>query len=147
MIEIYTDGSCRGNPGPGGYGVVMKYGTYRKELSAGFKRTTNNRMELMAVIVALKHLKTNDVPITLYSDSKYVIDSINKRWVYTWEKKNFVGRKNSDLWRMFLRLNQGMNITYKWVKGHAGNTENERCDTLAVESAIGNDLGNDVGFN
>ena len=146
MIEIYTDGASRGNPGPGGYGVVMKSGKHRKELSEGFVRTTNNRMELLAVIVALASIKKPEIPVVLYSDSKYVIDAINKGWVFGWEKKGFKDKKNPDLWKMFLQVYKGKNVTFKWVKGHAGHPENERCDELAVASALGNNLQVDKGF-
>ena len=143
---MYTDGSSRGNPGPGGYGVVMKFGAHRKELSEGFLKTTNNRMELMAVIVGLAAVKKPGIPITVYSDSKYVVDSINKKWVYGWQKKGFAGKKNPDLWKQFLQVSQGKNVTYKWVKGHAGIPENERCDELAVDAAMGSGLKPDPGF-
>ncbi|HEY6160811.1 MAG TPA: RNase H family protein, partial [Bacteroidia bacterium] len=103
MIAIYTDGASRGNPGPGGYGVVMKYGDHRKEISEGFRLTTNNRMELLSVIVALEALKKPGTPVTIYSDSKYVVDSVEKGWVFGWEKKNFAKKMNSDLWQRFLR--------------------------------------------
>ena len=147
MIQIYTDGSSRGNPGPGGYGVVLKYGAHRKELSEGFKCTTNNRMELMAVIVGLAAVKKPGMPITVYSDSKYVIDSINKKWVFGWEKKGFTGKKNPDLWKQFLQVFKGKNVTFQWVKGHAGIPENERCDQLAVDAAMGGGLRDDPGFS
>lgn len=147
MIQIYTDGSSRGNPGPGGYGVVLKYGSHRKELSEGFLKTTNNRMELMAVIVGLAAIKNPELPITVYSDSKYVIDSINKKWVFGWQKKGFAGKKNPDLWRKFLQVYKGKNVNFQWVKGHAGIPENERCDELAVDAAMSRDLKPDPGFS
>lgn len=139
MIKIYTDGSAKGNPGNGGYGVVMKFKGKEKELSQGFRMTTNNRMELMAVIVALESLKSDKYPVSVYSDSKYVIDSIVKKWVFGWEKKNFKGKKNEDLWRRYLKIHGKFKLTYNWVKGHNGHPENERCDTLAVNAA---DSGN-----
>jgi ribonuclease HI len=137
-IYIYTDGSSRGNPGPGGYGVVMKFKDKVKELSQGYIHTTNNRMELLAVIVALEAIKTTKYPIELYSDSKYVIDSISKGWVFNWEKKsNFGGKKNEDLWRRYLNIHKNFNIKFNWVKGHNGHEENERCDLLATTAALG----------
>ena len=140
MIEIYTDGSAKGNPGNGGYGIVMRYKGQEKELSQGYRMTTNNRMELLAVIVALESLKTNKHKIHLYSDSKYVIDSIVKGWVFDWERKDFKKKKNADLWKRYLKLHPKFQIQYHWVKGHAGHPENERCDELAVNAADGNDL-------
>lgn len=134
-IEIFTDGSAKGNPGPGGYGIVLRFGKNQKEISQGFRYTTNNRMELLAVIVALESLKTNQIPIKLYSDSKYVLDSITKGWVFGWEKKNFKNKKNEDLWKRYLKLHPKFNIDFHWVKGHAGHPENERCDFLAVQAA------------
>ena len=134
-ICIYTDGSSKGNPGPGGYGIVMKFNGKEKEFSQGFRLTTNNRMELMAVIVALEQLKTNQYPVEVYSDSKYVIDSITKGWVFGWQKKGFKGKKNQDLWQRFLQVYSKFSITYHWVKGHNGHPENERCDVLAVAGA------------
>ena len=134
-VEIFTDGSSRGNPGPGGYGIVMIYGKKRKELSQGFKLTTNNRMELMAIIVALEFLKSNKFKVHIFSDSKYVIDSITKGWLYKWNRNNFKGKKNKDLWLKYLKVSGEYEIRYTWVKGHAGHFENERCDTLAVEAA------------
>jgi ribonuclease HI len=135
MIKIFTDGSSRGNPGPGGYGVILKYKDKTKEISDGYRMTTNNRMELLAVIVALESLSTNKYPIDIYSDSKYVIDSITKGWVFNWEKKGFSGKKNPDLWRRYLEIHSKFNIRYHWVKGHSGHPENERCDKLAVYAA------------
>ena len=136
-IYIYTDGSSRGNPGPGGWGVVMKYKEKIKELSGGHKYTTNNRMELLAVIEALEALKSTKFPIELYSDSKYVIDSISKGWVFNWIKKpNFSGKKNEDLWRRFLTVYKDLDINFNWVKGHNGHPENERCDELATIESL-----------
>jgi ribonuclease HI len=140
-IKIYTDGSSRGNPGPGGYGVVMKFNDKVKELSQGYIHTTNNRMELLAVIVALEAIKITKYDIEVYSDSKYVVDSINKGWVFNWEKKtNFGGKKNEDLWRRYLNIHNNFNINFNWVKGHAGHEENERCDVLATTAALGGGL-------
>ena len=137
-IEIFTDGSSKGNPGPGGYGIVMRYGDKTKEYSEGFRRTTNNRMELLAVIRALDKLKRYDIPVIVYSDSKYVIDSIEKGWVFNWVKTGFRGKKNEDLWRRYLDLHSKFDIEYSWVKGHAGHPENERCDVLATSATYNN---------
>jgi ribonuclease HI len=135
-IEIFTDGACSGNPGKGGWGVVMKFNDKTKELSGGEKFTTNNRMELMAVIEALEVVKTTKYPIEVYSDSKYVIDSIEKGWVFNWAKKtDFGGKKNEDLWRRFLKSYHKFDIKFNWVKGHNGHPENERCDVLATMAA------------
>ena len=137
-IEIFTDGSSKGNPGAGGYGIVMRYGDKEKEYSEGFRRTTNNRMELLAVIKALEKLKRYDIPVIVYSDSKYVIDSIEKGWVFNWVKTGFRGKKNEDLWRRYLDLHSKFTIEYSWVKGHAGHPENERCDVLATSATYNN---------
>lgn len=146
MIFIYTDGASRGNPGPGGYGAVMLYGSLRKELSEGFRLTTNNRMELWSVIAALEALKKEDLMITVYSDSKYVVDAVEKKWVFDWEKKNFKDKKNPDLWKRFLEVYRKHRIKFVWVKGHASNKENNRCDELAVAAAQGKNLGVDAGY-
>jgi len=146
IIEIFTDGSSRGNPGPGGYGVVMRFGGKIKEISQGFRLTTNNRMELLSIIVALEHVKSNQYPIVICSDSKYVIDSITKGWVFGWVKKGFAGKKNADLWKRYLQLNPNFNLTFKWVKGHAGHPENERCDFLATEAAQKTNQSIDEGY-
>jgi ribonuclease HI len=135
-ISIYTDGSSRGNPGPGGYGIVLQSGKYYKELSQGYRKTTNNRMELMGVIVALQSLRLPNCEVTIYSDSKYVIDSITKGWIWSWIKKGFVGKKNEDLWRQYIVLHQQFKIQYVWVKGHASNEGNNRCDLLATTAAL-----------
>ena len=139
-IIIYTDGSAKGNPGNGGYGIVMMSGTHRKELLQGFRLTTNNRMELLAVIVALENIKKEGTSVTIYSDSKYVIDSVDKKWVFGWEKKNFSKKKNPDLWIRFLKIYRKQKVSFIWVKGHANNKENERCDTLAVQAADSKNL-------
>ena len=145
-ITIYTDGASSGNPGPGGYGVVLMSGSHRKELSEGFKRTTNNRMELLAVIVALEALKADNCIVTIYTDSKYVADAVSKGWVFSWEKKNFKGKKNPDLWKRFLATYRKHQIRFVWVKGHANIPENERCDQLAVEASKQPYLKDDVGY-
>jgi len=139
-IIIYTDGSAKGNPGNGGYGIVMMSGNHRKELQKGYRLTTNNRMELLAVIIALESIKKEGVSITIYSDSKYVIDSVDKKWVFGWEKKNFNKKKNPDLWIRFLKIYRKQKVSFIWVKGHNNNKENERCDTLAVQAADGKNL-------
>ncbi|MFR9620943.1 MAG: ribonuclease HI [Rikenellaceae bacterium] len=134
-IMIYTDGSSLGNPGAGGYGIVMLSGPYRKELSQGFRQTTNNRMELMAVCVALEMLRFEGSEVTVYSDSKYVVDAVEKRWLFGWEKKGYEGKKNPDLWQRFLRSYRRHKVGFVWVKGHASNVENNRCDEMAVMAA------------
>jgi len=134
-IAIYTDGSALGNPGRGGYGIVLQYGKQYKELAQGYRLTTNNRMELLAVIVALEMLKVAKRDVIIYSDSKYVIDSVVKGWVFGWIKKGFAGKKNADLWRRFLKIYPKNNVEFQWVKGHANNPGNERCDALAVAAA------------
>ncbi len=132
MIEIFTDGASSGNPGPGGYGVVLRSGNHYKELSEGFRKTTNNRMELLAVIKGLEVLKAPNQAVTICSDSKYVIDAIEKRWVHGWLAKGFKDKKNKDLWLRYLELHKLHHIKFIWVRGHNGHPENERCDELAV---------------
>lgn len=146
MIKIYTDGASRGNPGPGGYGVVMLYGDLRKEISEGFRLTTNNRMELLSVIVALEALKKEGTTVTVYSDSKYVVDAVEQKWVFDWEKKYFKNKKNEDLWKRFLRIYRKHHVKFVWVKGHASNVENNRCDELAVNAALSHNLKIDYGY-
>jgi ribonuclease HI len=146
MITIYTDGSSRGNPGPGGYGVVLKYKEHRKELSEGFRKTTNNRMELLAVIAGLEAITKPNAPVTVYSDSKYVVDSVQKGWLWGWIKKDFKGKKNKDLWLRFAEIYKVHRVTFQWVKGHAGIPENERCDQLAVAAAESGNLPPDIEF-
>lgn len=147
MVEIYTDGSSRGNPGNGGYGVVMLAQGHRKELSKGFRLTTNNRMELMAVVAGLESLKKQDLEITIYSDSKYVVEAVEKGWVYKWNMKtDFDKKKNRDLWKRFLKLSEYQNVRFVWVKGHSTNKENNRCDILATEAADGLELAIDEGY-
>lgn len=134
-IKVYTDGSALGNPGPGGYGIVLMGGGKYKEIKEGFRYTTNNRMELMSVIVALEMLKKPGMNVTIYSDSKYVVDSVVKKWVFGWVKKGFKGKKNVDLWKRFLVIYPKHTVNFVWVKGHAGNKYNEICDQLAVAAA------------
>ena len=145
-IKIYTDGAAKGNPGKGGYGIVLISGKYRKEISGGFEKTTNNRMELLAVIVALEHIKKPNAQITVYSDSKYVVDAIEKKWVFSWYKNNFNKKKNSDLWRRFLVVYKKHQVEFIWVKGHSNNEENNRCDALAVSAAESTILEKDVWY-
>ena len=135
-IAIYTDGSARGNPGPGGYGIVlMSEDGHRKEVAKGYRMTTNNRMELLSVVVALEMLKSKPMDVTIFSDSKYVVDAVEKKWVFNWEKKYFDNKKNPDLWKRFLRIYREHKVRFVWVKGHANNVENVRCDKLAVAAA------------
>ena len=140
MVEIYTDGAARGNPGPGGYGVILKYGKHEKELSQGFRLTTNNRMELMAVIEGLKALKVDGLTVHITSDSKYVVDSVEKGWVFGWEKKGFAKKKNPDLWRQFLLYYRKHKVKFHWIKGHNLHPFNERCDVLATTAAQSKNL-------
>ncbi len=145
-ITIYTDGSSKGNPGPGGYGVVLMAGKHYKEVSEGFEKTTNNRMELLSVIVALEMIKTEGAEVEIFSDSKYVVDAIEKGWVFNWQKKGFKDKKNPDLWRRFLKIYPKHKVKLNWVKGHAGNKYNEICDKLAFSAADGKNLKKDVGY-
>lgn len=145
VVELYTDGAASGNPGPGGYGLVLRYGNHVKEGSDGFRLTTNNRMELLAVIVGLEML-TRPCEVVVTSDSKYVVDAVEKGWVFGWQKKNFKGKKNPDLWKRFLQIHQKHKVSFKWIKGHAGHLENERCDRLAVEAGKQAVLKIDEGY-
>ncbi len=145
-ITIYTDGASLGNPGPGGYGIVLMSGKHRKELSQGYSLTTNNRMELLAVIVALESLRIENSDVTIYSDSQYVVDAIEKKWVFRWQKKSFKGKKNPDLWRRFLKIYPKHDVKLKWIKGHTNIKENERCDQLAVEASQKKQLLDDIGY-
>ncbi len=145
-IVIYTDGAAQGNPGRGGYGVVLLSPPFRKELSEGFRLTTNNRMELLAVIRGLESLKFDGCDVTVFSDSRYVVDAVEKKWVFGWEKKGFREKKNPDLWRRFLDVYRRHDVRFVWVKGHDGNPENERCDRLAVAAANGASLSEDTGY-
>jgi ribonuclease HI len=136
-VEIYTDGSAKGNPGRGGYGVLMRFKGNIREISEGFRMTTNNRMELLAVIVALESLKSDQYPIHVYSDSKYVVDSISKGWIFNWQRSGFKGKKNKDLWQRYLKLHPKYNLVFHWVKGHAGHPDNER-NHLLIDQAFEN---------
>ena len=143
-VTIYTDGASLGNPGPGGYGIVMLAGKGRKEIAKGYRLTTNNRMELLSTIVALESLKTNNCSVTIYSDSKYVVDAIENGWVFAWEQKRFNNKKNPDLWIRFLKVFRKISeVKFIWVKGHDGNPGNERCDILATEVSLKKNLGVD----
>jgi ribonuclease HI len=146
MIELFTDGASSGNPGPGGYGAILRSGNHYKELSEGYRKTTNNRMELMAVIKGLEALKNLNQSVMIYSDSKYVIDSIEKKWVNSWLAKGFKDKKNKDLWLRYLDVSKLHTIKFTWVRGHNGHPENERCDELAVAAAKQKDLQIDSVF-
>ncbi len=140
-LIVYTDGAARGNPGPGGYGTILKWGDTEKEISQGYRKTTNNRMELMAVIAALEHLKKDGLQITIYSDSQYVVKAVEEGWLKNWIATNFKGgKKNRDLWTKFFELSKKHQIRFKWVKGHADNPYNNRCDMLATIAADGHHL-------
>ncbi len=146
MIKIFTDGAAQGNPGPGGYGIIMKYNEHYREISQGYRLTTNNRMELMAVIVSLESIKKEGIPVTIYSDSEYVINAITKGWLWSWEKTNFKKKANVDLWKRYSPLHHKFNPKFVWVRGHAGHPENERCDELAVMAARSNNLLIDYAY-
>ena len=148
LIEIYTDGSSRGNPGPGGYGIIMRAPSinYEKRFAEGFRMTTNNRMELLSVIVAIEMIRGEGHDVHIYSDSRYVTDAINKGWLKGWQQKGFAGKKNPDLWMRFLRIYRRHNVQFIWVKGHASTVENNRCDELAVAAANGATLLEDAGY-
>ena len=148
QVHIYTDGAAKGNPGNGGYGIVMELvGTpHKKEYFEGFRHTTNNRMELLAVIVGLEKLKNQQMTVLVVSDSKYVIDSVVKGWVFGWEKKGFVGKKNPDLWKRFLVVYRQHKVDFKWVKGHNNHSQNERCDALAVMGSMQKTLSIDAFY-
>lgn len=147
QILIYTDGAARGNPGQGGYGVVMQWGKIKKELSQGYRLTTNNRMELMAVIAALEAMKKNNLELLIYSDSNYVVKAIEEGWLQNWIKTDFKGgKKNKDLWVRFYELSQNHQLKFKWVKGHSDNMYNNRCDELATEAADSRNLLIDEGY-
>ena len=145
-ITIYTDGASSGNPGPGGYGVVMISGKHRLEKSQGFRLTTNNRMELLAIITGLEALKKPGSRVTVYTDSRYVADAVEKGWLFQWEAKAFRKKKNPDLWMRFLKIYRQHNVRIQWIKGHSGYPENEMCDRLAVEASLKKNLPEDEGF-
>lgn len=146
MIRIYTDGAAQGNPGPGGYGTILKYNGHEKELSQGFRLTTNNRMELLAVIAGLEAIKKTGISVSIYSDSKYVVEAVEQGWIWNWEKKDFKKKANSDLWKRYIPLHKKFKPKFHWIKGHAGHPENERCDQLAVQAASGYNLTIDVWY-
>ena len=145
-VIIYTDGACSGNPGPGGYGVVLLSGKHRKELSEGFRLTTNNRMELLGAIIGLEALKFDGLTVKLYTDSQYLVNAVNKGWLFNWEQKRFAKKKNQDLWLRFLDVYRKHRVTLIWIKGHNNNPENERCDLLAVAASKGPGLKEDEGY-
>ena len=145
-VTAYTDGAASGNPGPGGYGVVLEAGKHRKELWGGFRRTTNNRMELLATIVAMESLKSPGTEITIVSDSRYVVDSVEKQWVFDWEKKDFAKKKNPDLWKRFLAIYRQHKVRFQWIRGHNGHPQNELCDQLAVAAREQPDLPADEAY-
>ena len=147
-IHLYTDGSSLGNPGPGGYGAIIEWvgKSYKKEISEGYRMTTNNRMELLAVIVGLETLKIQPMEVLVCSDSKYVIDSVQKKWVFGWEKKGFKGKKNPDLWKRYLKIHRKHKVDFQWIKGHNDHPQNERCDRLAVNAAKQKTLVVDSAF-
>lgn len=146
MIKIYTDGAAQGNPGPGGYGTILKFNGHEKELSQGFRLTTNNRMELLAVIAGLEAIKKTGISVSIYSDSKYVVEAVEQGWIWNWEKKDFKKKANSDLWKRYIPLHKKFKPKFHWIKGHAGHPENERCDQLAVQAASGYNLTIDVWY-
>ena len=146
VVELYTDGAARGNPGPGGYGAILKYGKVEKELSQGYRKTTNNRMELLAVIVGLETPTRDGVDVEVYSDSKYVVEAVAQRWVFGWEKIGFKKKKNPDLWMRFLKIYRKHNVRMHWIRGHNDHPYNERCDRLATAAADGYDLLVDEGY-
>lgn len=147
-IILYTDGSALGNPGPGGYGLILEWvgKNYRKEVSEGFRHTTNNRMELLAVIVGLELLKQQPLNVLVVSDSKYVVDAVSKKWLTSWQKKNFKDKKNPDLWKRYLKISKQHRVQMQWVKGHNEHPQNERCDALAVQAAKGASLAIDINY-
>lgn len=145
-VTMYTDGSSRGNPGPGGYGVVLISGKHRKELSQGFRLTTNNRMELLSVIAGLEALKQKNCDVTIFSDSKYVVEAVEKGWLNEWVRKSFKKKKNQDMWMRFIKTYEQHNVNFVWIKGHAENVDNNRCDQLAVEAARSSFLFTDEGY-
>jgi ribonuclease HI len=145
-ITVYTDGAAKGNPGPGGYGLIMQSGKHYKEMSDGFRLTTNNRMELLSVIIALESLKNDGCHVTVYSDSKYVVDSVEKKWIDGWVKRGWKKVKNPDLWQRYLKVAAQHKVKFKWIRGHNGHPMNERCDYLAVEASMGRNLQPDAWY-
>ena len=146
-IVIYTDGSSRGNPGPGGYGAILMWGNKVKELAGGFRKTTNNRMELLAVIQAMTALKTKELPVHIFTDSKYVVESVEKKWLDNWIRTDFKGgKKNKDLWKAYYELSKPFKVEFHWVKGHADNPYNNRCDELATQAADNGPWEIDIEF-
>ena len=145
-IFLYTDGACSGNPGPGGYGIVLKCAGSEKEMSGGFSMTTNNRMELLAVIKGLEAVKWDNAEIVVVSDSSYVVNAINQGWLENWKRKSFAKTKNPDLWLRLLPLLEKHRVSFHWIKGHAGHPENERCDSLAVQAYSQGNLSSDTDY-
>ena len=145
-IQLYTDGACSGNPGPGGYAAILRCGSYEKVFSAGYATTTNNRMELLAVITGLEAIRWTQADVTVWSDSSYVVDAVEKGWVFSWEQKNFAKKANADLWQRFLAVYRRHDVKFVWVRGHNGHPENERCDRLAVEAYGQPNLTADEGY-
>lgn len=145
-IQLYTDGACSGNPGPGGFAAILRCGTLEKVISAGYALTTNNRMELLAVITGLEAIRWDRAEVTVWSDSSYVVDAVEKGWVFSWEQKNFAKKANPDLWIRFLAAYRRHQVRFQWIRGHNGHPENERCDRLAVAASQGKNLLTDSGF-
>ena len=145
-ISLFTDGACSGNPGPGGFGVILRCGTLEREISQGYANTTNNRMELLAVITGLEAIRWEQADVTVWSDSSYVVDAVEKGWVFGWERKGFAKKANADLWIRFLAVYRRHRVRFQWIRGHNGHPENERCDALAVAAAAAGDLLPDSGY-
>ena len=145
-IQIYTDGACSGNPGPGGFATILRCGSYEKVISAGYAVTTNNRMELLAVITGLEAIRWEQADVTIWSDSSYVVDAVEKGWVFSWERKGFAKKANPDLWTRFLAVYRRHQVRFVWIRGHNGHPENERCDRLAVVASQGSELLDDTGY-
>ncbi len=145
-IQLYTDGACSGNPGPGGFAAILRCGSYEKVFSAGYATTTNNRMELLAVITGLEAIRWTQADVTVWSDSSYVVDAVEKGWVFSWEQKKFAKKANADLWQRFLAVYRRHDVKFVWVRGHNGHPENERCDRLAVAASQGKELLADAGY-
>ena len=145
-IQIYTDGACSGNPGPGGFATILRCGSYEKVISTGYAVTTNNRMELLAVITGLEAIRWEQADVTIWSDSSYVVDAVEKGWVFSWEQKGFAKKANPDLWTRFLAVYRRHQVRFVWIRGHNGHPENERCDRLAVVASQGSELLDDTGY-